>query len=243
MRAFFLLLGLWSLPVMAAGPFDPAQTTDARLVTEFGKVALTSEYGGGGAAHVRKWTVPIRWHFDGMAEAARLGWVRDHMAVLAQVTGHDIAEVAPDADANFRILWARKADYPRLAHRLMPHDAEVAAARFIRASCFILIRTDGRRGHLADATVVLPPDFPAPRLRHCVVEELTQAMGIPNDNNTVLPSIFNDRSRILALSWKDRVFLRLLYDAEMTAGADAEEALGLAQRKIGPVRSIEGVAR
>ncbi|MBP8189865.1 MAG: DUF2927 domain-containing protein, partial [Aeromonas sp.] len=57
----------------------------------------------------------------------------------------------------------------------------------------------------------------------CVVEELTQVMGLPNDSDKVFPSIFNDNSIDSFPTGLDYVLLKLAYHPALHAGMTADE--------------------
>ena len=62
-------------------------------------------------------------------------------------------------------------------------------------------------------------------MRAYVVEELTQVLGLPNDSDTVKPSIFNDQSRYFELTDLNRRMLKMLCDPRITPGMQRKEAL------------------
>jgi hypothetical protein len=59
----------------------------------------------------------------------------------------------------------------------------------------------------------------------CLLEEMTQAMGLPNDSDLVTPSVFNQKSTQRALSKSDLVLLKTLYDKRLPAGTPRPDAL------------------
>ena len=66
------------------------------------------------------------------------------------------------------------------------------------------------------------------RLLDCIVEEITQLLGLPNDSDEVYPSIFNDVSSDIYLSPLDYILLKMLYSPRLHAGmslAEVEQAL------------------
>ena len=73
-------------------------------------------------------------------------------------------------------------------------------------------------------------------MRACVVEELTQVLGLPNDSNAVQPSIFNDQSRFFELTEHDRLLVRILYDNRITPGMPRREALRLGREILNEIR-------
>ncbi len=63
----------------------------------------------------------------------------------------------------------------------------------------------------------------------CIVEELTQVMGLPNDSVKVFPSVFNDLSTDAYLSGLDYLLLKMLYDSRVKTGMDEKAARSILQ--------------
>ena len=68
-------------------------------------------------------------------------------------------------------------------------------------------------------------------MRSCVVEEVTQVLGLPNDSFDIAPSIFNDDDEFQDLTWQDELFLRVLYDPRIKSSM-GRPALEAAARRI-----------
>tara|TARA_A100001037_G_scaffold72798_1_gene65094 strand:+ start:2302 stop:2679 length:378 start_codon:yes stop_codon:yes gene_type:complete len=64
-------------------------------------------------------------------------------------------------------------------------------------------------------------------LEHCLLEEMAQSLGLPNDDLLVSPSISNDQERHMELTRVDRFLLRTLYDKRLPAGTQKERAMQL----------------
>lgn len=64
----------------------------------------------------------------------------------------------------------------------------------------------------------------------CVVEELTQVLGLINDSDALEFSIFNDKSRAIDLTEPDRWMLRMLYDPRIRPGMHRATALPIVRR-------------
>ena len=61
-------------------------------------------------------------------------------------------------------------------------------------------------------------------LKVCVEEELAQIMGLPNDDDDVRPSIFNDDDEFGRLTSMDEAMLGMLYNPRLSPGMDADTA-------------------
>ncbi len=55
-------------------------------------------------------------------------------------------------------------------------------------------------------------------ITHCLLEELTQSLGLPNDSERLRPSVFNETSMLTELSPIDRVLIRTVYDPRIKPG-------------------------
>jgi len=71
----------------------------------------------------------------------------------------------------------------------------------------------------------------------CIHEELTQALGLRNDDDRVRPSIFNDDQEFALLTEHDEYLLRILYDERLRHDMTVEEGMPIVRRiveEIGP---------
>jgi len=77
------------------------------------------------------------------------------------------------------------------------------------------------------AVIVIPVDRARAKakLPSCIVEELTQILGLINDSDKVFPSIFNDNSIDEELSPHDIRLLELLYHPRVKAGMSRDQVI------------------
>jgi hypothetical protein len=194
------------------------------LVEAFVEIALGSEYEVR-RRQVRKWTTPIRHalvHQTGDS-ALHERLVRTHFEHLATLTGLDILPATSREAANLLVILSSES---RLKDDLQRHFGWNSAAqreRFHReAVCLGVLSTSRRSGRITRAVVIIPVDRARARgkLPACVVEELTQVLGLPNDSEKVFPSVFNDRSIDDFLTGLDVLLLKMLYDPRIKPGMD-----------------------
>ena len=195
-----------------------------QILADFKKIAFNAEYNTA-ADILRRWHQPIRYFETGDASNEAQVLLQEHLALISDLTNLPISST-DEQTANLIIIWAEKKNYNEIGKQWFSGSLK---ARLVlrRSNCFFNV-VARKTGHIRRGIVILPPNFPLPRLKHCIVEELTQVMGLMNDNNTVMPSVFNDRSHLRALSWKDEFFLRLLYNPRTPIGLkilDAEPIL------------------
>ena len=98
-------------------------------------------------------------------------------------------------------------------------------------TCFFVFRTRAG-GEISRAFVVVNHGRAQFLTNHCLLEELAQALGAPNDSDREDASIFSEGSKASDLSPADRRVLWLLYHPEMMPGLSHGQALGLAQRLL-----------
>ncbi len=98
--------------------------------------------------------------------------------------------------------------------------------------CYFLVWADGTTGKIKSAIIVVNSERLLIRINHCLLEEMTQALGLPNDSNRIEKSIFSDRSRRTDLTRTDLIVLKTLYDPRMKAGLVRAEAMTVAREII-----------
>jgi len=101
-----------------------------------------------------------------------------------------------------------------------------------QGGCYFLSFTGGNDGQIVKAIIVVNRDRLIAKTDHCLLEELTQSMGLPNDIDAPWPSIFNNTGRLNTLSRQDRIFIRTLYDPRLTKGMGRKQALPIARKII-----------
>ena len=114
----------------------------------------------------------------------------------------------------------------------MDHELKLLSAG--KTTCMARLFKKGNE--IKSAVVLFPAYDNRKTLRACVVEELTQVLGLANDSNDVSPSIFNDTSQFFELTKHDRLLLRILYDKRMTIGMPRKEAMVLAHQILFEIR-------
>ncbi|MEM6677695.1 MAG: DUF2927 domain-containing protein, partial [Pseudomonadota bacterium] len=156
------------------------------------------------------------------------------------------ARSGPKEQANFIILFLRPQDYApaAVALRRQPGGNFLAAQvdRFGRAAntpcvgLFLHARQSGTAGMVGDEILfgfaIIRDGLPPRLARSCVEEELAQAMGLPNDDPNVRPSIFNDDQEFALLTRHDEALLRILYDPRLAPGMTEREAMAIVPRII-----------
>jgi hypothetical protein len=198
-----------------------------RMVESFDKIVFHAEFGQSIEPRISKWVGRLNVYLDIRAgdPTLYLRLVEAHIAELADLTGLEIEIVPTVDDANIFMVFDRDEELLRSAADYQPtigqHAEEIA-----KTLCFGIYSVNSGF-EIKRAVIGIPTDRAASlgKLPACVVEEMTQIMGLPNDSDDISPSIFNDSSEDNELTDLDRWLVRLLYDPAMKPGMDRQTAL------------------
>jgi hypothetical protein len=231
-----LLAMLFCTASVVAGAQDRAWSLSAYLVDSFVEVALKSAYST--RRHpVRKWTVPVSYfivHQVGDEDLHR-GLIHAHFQHLAEITGLAIQPADREAAANFLVVLTSEDRLQVDMLRFYSTDSMLQHEALMRHSvCLVTFATE-RRGSIARAVAMIPVDRARGRgdLVSCMVEELTHALGLPNDSTKNIPSIFSRQSGHAFLSGLDYLMLKMLYDPRVKAGMSEKAVLPILQTIAG----------
>lgn len=218
-----LLVFIALAPVVA---YAQSAQSETDFINDFVTVALGREYGGANAGQLIKWIKPIRIGVTGEEGLYYLPAVEQHIADLKEIINHPITLVR-GGEADIMVIFLKKLaadEIERYRPLYRPFFANDEAYELqlnkirndtFKAVCLTTIRTVKSRGELTGGIVFIPAEKKAAIAWQCIVEEITQALGLPNDSDTNFHSIFNDRSPHISLTSKDKRMLRLLYDPRL----------------------------
>lgn len=217
----FLLLAP-VLPGSAAGR-SPRQTQVpplAALVGQYRRVALSAEFGGAYRhGRIIKWNGPIVARLQGANAQRYMHEIVRHFTLLAKLTGLRFRVLGPgappDARANMTITFIDNGGRG-------PANLERACGAEVFTDRYLVIRR---------ARITISADWRRLR-RHCIIEEISQALGLMNDSDYLFPSIFNDNSRQQNLSPWDRMVIRAHYDPRLRPGMDWPAAEPIIRRNL-----------
>ncbi len=253
---FLTAVLLAALPVFSADAADPDLRTEEerpsveQLTGLFETVVFGSEFQGINAAGaIRKWQMPLRVIVREYGEIVtrlaggrvsrrmeaqpvsnnHLKYVQRHLSTLATLTGLKTQDVAKSRwPANFIINFV-----PPL-QMANPDLADVPGGILQRLAaqggCYFLAWPDKTGNKFQKAVIVVNKTRSAVKTNHCVLEEMTQSLGLPNDANPPWSTIFSNTGSPQRLSWSDRIMIKTLYDPRMTPGLPRAEALKTARK-------------
>ena len=225
-----------ALALSAAQPVSSADDSlsNAQVVDNLMEIVFGSEFVGEDSNIVRKWTVPLRIAIYAKEPERYRALVEPVLQQLHGLSGLDIQLVDRSAPAQnaYILILGREQFYAYAASHL---SAGKNPRTNTDLDCFGVFAAD-RGGAINELTAVIPESASEATKRSCVIEEVTQALGLPNDSFTVNPSIFNDDDRYQDLTWQDQLFLRVLYDARVRPGMTRAAFEPLAKRIVDELR-------
>lgn len=231
--AFVLAVAAALLAPQPARCADDA-LSNAQVVGNLTEIVFGSEFVGEDSNIVRKWTVPLRIAIYAKEPERYRALVEPVLQQLHGLSGLDIQLVDRSAPAQnaYILILGREQFYAYAASHL---SAGKNPRTNTYLDCFGVFAAD-RGGAINELTAVIPESASEATKRSCVIEEVTQALGLPNDSFTVNPSIFNDDDRYQDLTWQDQLFLRVLYDARVRPGMTRAAFEPLAKRIVDELR-------
>jgi DUF2927 family protein len=212
---------------------DPALTNE-RILDNLIEVVFGSEFVGEEADFVRKWDGPMHVAIYAKDPARYRDLVLPHLQHLHELTGLDIDLVdsqSPGENAHILILGRQQFYAYANAHLGAGKDPRTNSY----LACYGFFKA-GDGGRITEAFAVMPSYIAEAEMRSCVVEEVTQVLGLPNDSFDIAPSIFNDDDQYQDLTWQDELFLRVLYDPRIKSGMDHQAFEAMARRIIAELR-------
>jgi len=192
----------------------------AALLAHFSNVVfLTDEVPRHQAKPLVRWAGPISARLVGEKSGVFREQVETLFRQLSKLTGLPFRLVGPNAPINMAIQF-------------MPTTEIRSRLKLPNVNCAGILHGDKSRSIVTGAIIYVSTDNDF-RTRHCIVEEITQTLGLTNDSKTSLDTIFNDESMRTSLSLADQILIRTLYDRRLKLGMKAAEAAPVAEKVIG----------
>ncbi len=228
----------------AAGSVGALELSNEEILRNFDVIAFRNEMREVTNPRVSKWVRPIRVYkqFDANISPAAEDFLGKHLDRLARLTGVSISNVTSRKQANFIIIFTRRKNYLNTAlAQINPESGGASRELYERLKttrCLGIYRIREANAELVRAIIIIPVDsaLRGGILNRCIVEETTQSMGLPNDSNDAVPSVFNDQSELNNLSAQDVLLLRLLYQPALRVGMKRLDALRIAKRILPRLR-------
>ncbi|GEM_PF-5300375 len=182
------------------------------MAERFHKIAFGSEGEGQNTAPARKWEKPITLKLHQQRGANYDTDVRSMVRKLASLSGMAFNIVARNDNAAINLHIVGLKDYLALRQQFNVPESPNEVS-----SCFFSLEIDGK-GAINAATIAIPTAFGEDYVRHCIVEELAQVMGLTKDSSEIGQTIFDDTRNPCMMSDQDQILIRALYNRSIQAG-------------------------
>ena len=223
-RAFGLALALAAWAASAPALADAARRPSVeQIAVLFEDVIFGSEIDPQLASTVvAKWQEPIRFAIQGRPDPRHLDFLRRHAATLSGLIGLSIEPAKPGETANITIAFVPRAQMSKIQ---IGGVAQELIQRLAGPGGCYFVSWQKPPGRIIGAVIVANTDRDIAEINHCLLEELTQSLGLPNDTDVLRPSIFSDRDKLTDLSRSDTIIVRTLYNPRLKAGTLKADAL------------------
>lgn len=116
-----------------------------------------------------------------------------------------------------------------------PHIAD----RLAPLHCFVVMFSNdpGEPERLTGAVVMIHRDIGEDQIRRCITQELTQAMGLPNDIADPEGTVFASGTLRKTLSEGDKDLVRILYDPRLKTGMTRAEAMPIVRNIVAEIEA------
>lgn len=227
---WFVLFGC-TLFLPAKGQAEQLRPQLDDMVLHFGNVVFGREYDTGIKNPViSKWlTSPVGITVQGRATKEMELLAARHARNLTRLTKIKFRKIEPGTPGpSIDLIFLKRRDMGKL--KVPNTDPRVIQEMTSdpRTVCFFLIWHQPPE-QIVKAIVVANAEADLAHLNSCLLEELTQVMGLPNDVQSYWPSMFHPNDMGVEHSIWDKLYLKTLYDPRMKPGMKPAEALQVAK--------------
>ncbi len=239
------------LPFYAATARTEPRYSNTDVLRNFLSIALyaeaaddTDQYGG---IAISKWEGPVRYRLAGENPRDRVQ-VAALSQRLSRLTGLDIREAGPTESHNMDLRFVppqyRGSEVAELLSSgwLGPQVAALASnwRDYESDRCFTLTTRHPDTGITGTAHIFIKDELDQVWRETCIIEELTQSLGLLNDDPRAMPSIFNDDGVYETLTSHDELLIQMLYDPRIQSGMKLQQVVPIAEQVIAELRPGEG---
>ena len=220
---------------------ERTEFTNDEIKDGFFKIAFRAELQvGAPAERIRKFDEPVRILVIDKALPDRRSAIA---AVVADIRAHinhlDLVITSDPAAANLVVRLVANRDLARTIRSLYGIGRAKRIQQSLHPQCLSGIGKDGRY-RIRRAEVILPVDAGEFTFYDCAYEELLQALGAINDDQSVPWTMFNDDVQMGFFDIYDQYLLNILYDPRLRPGMTKQEVSGLWPELLPTVRAWVG---
>ena len=214
------MLLLFFAVCVQASVAQPHWQKDDYLIDSFIDISLRREYRANKKTNLHRWQQPLKIFIKSEVGDPLLQrqMYRVQAKHLQSITGHAIHVVNSQQEANVLVVFtsAKRMKSNAFKYTITTSDLEQVLKSAI---CMASIESN-KQSEIIRGVILIPVDSTrqSGRLVDCIIEELTQVMGLPNDSTAVYPSIFNDLSIDSYLTGLDYLLLKIAYHPLLKPG-------------------------
>lgn len=212
----------------------PGFWQDKRYIERsFYDIALKAEYAEEKVRPViKRWASPLRvWVYSGAGDKkTQRRLLSQHLKSLGEIARLPTRLVSTRKDANVLVFFASEKELNPLIQREMP---ALARQKMPVSYCMGAIRYNDR-AEIVRGTVVIPVErtLAEDKLEACIVEEVTQLLGLINDSKFARHTVFSDVTHNDRLTGLDYLLIRLLYSSSIKPGMDLRQVMPRVRRQL-----------
>ena len=221
--AIILSLSLFSVSSARAEELRP-QLDD--MVRHFGQVVFGDEYGmNTGAKMVAKWQGPVGFSIRGRATQEMGKMLGRHLGGLVQLTGLQFKQVKPGSpESNIDLLFLKRKEMANISGANLNPAVIKRLTDDPTMVCFFL-HWKKPEHRIVKAIIAVNIERDPVLIDACLLEELTQVMGLPNDVDAYWPTLFKPNDTSVKWSRWDKLYIKTLYDPRLKPGMKPVDAL------------------
>lgn len=230
--ALLIVLTLAALPVGSGRAMTESFSTE-EMIDGFMKTVFGLEYRAWSWQPylVKKYVGPVRFYIHNLARKNRKPVLARFIQSLnGNIHGLQAMVVSDPGQANYHIYVVDRDQYREVVRNDVYGDGKAD----VPGRCLVRVISD-RRG-ISRSTAVIVSDEGDFLFRRCMVEEVLQGLGPMNDNESLVHSVFNDRSRHSRFTPFDKFILNMLYHSKIAPGMSPDQVAPLLPGIVREVR-------
>ena len=221
----------------ADAPYDRGD-----LERNFRLIAFRSEFPAAGdiidEKPLSKWRGTITWRIVGDDRPSDHARMQALGARIEAATGLELREAEAAETPRMLIMYLSPEARPTMRSALAQRFPEALLEMFdtwasqLWVVCYATTYRGGDGPWTSGALIGIRDELPDLLRDSCLDEEVVQALGLPNDDASVRPSIFNDDEEFAFMTRHDADLLRILYDPRLKPGMTEAEAAPIVRRIV-----------
>ncbi len=203
---------------LSAVPVGHTSYSNESLVDAFIDLTHFSE-DGERYLHLHRFEGPVTIAMAGEASQPYAGFLENLVGLIREESGVDLSVNAQAPNILIRFVPGEEF-FPETTIQCAIVFGRPGWAELLQDPARYARPTKGTSAVLSRMSVFIPDTIEPYKVRECLLEETVQALGTWNDLYGLGPTMFNDDNAHAWPTKLDFLMLRVLYDADMTAGLD-----------------------